>query len=456
MKQSKVASNLSQNYTAAEKAQARLNIGAADSSLLASEIQRATDAEKAAKSIVVAGPGISVSTTTAADGHSIFTVGNSGSDMYKTLQNEIDQSYADYGFIKRLRQTRNGNVSIECSYISAATPTDMGLMSVSDKTKLDGIQTGAEVNQNAFTNIQVGSSTLVADTKTDTLSLVAGTGITLTPDVSNDAVTIAASGSQQVQSNWTESDTSAVSFIQNKPNLRYKAAGASDYTGMTDMSVDRTSTVTDQNINIAGIAFQGSYTQDGYLIPGLWKDFLDSASTNYGDEGHPAWIQHDSYGNLYFRKGLRTFWEFRYNDPTITLTAADISRDYAEFPLALTANGLKIVSNNDMIAIKGHDIETGNILNNKQMSLYLKPHGSPNDSGWLMCTDMTTYTEYTVNGYEWKAFKGWGLTDANNVSAVDAYLRVPLNGTGTEGATYTIDGRITITVFGVAGNDLNP
>lgn len=61
-----------------------------------------------------------------------------------------------------------------------------------EKTKLSGIETGAEVNQNAFGNVKVGSTTIAADGKTDTLELAAGTGITLTPDATNDKVTIAA------------------------------------------------------------------------------------------------------------------------------------------------------------------------------------------------------------------------------------------------------------------------
>ena len=61
-----------------------------------------------------------------------------------------------------------------------------------EKTKLSGIETGAEVNQNAFGNVKVGSTTRAADGKTDTLELAAGTGITLTPDATNDKVTIAA------------------------------------------------------------------------------------------------------------------------------------------------------------------------------------------------------------------------------------------------------------------------
>jgi hypothetical protein len=61
-----------------------------------------------------------------------------------------------------------------------------------EKTKLAGIATGAEVNQNAFSNVKVGSTTISADTKTDTLTIVAGSNITITPDSGNDNITIAA------------------------------------------------------------------------------------------------------------------------------------------------------------------------------------------------------------------------------------------------------------------------
>lgn len=71
-----------------------------------------------------------------------------------------------------------------------ATTSSAGFMSAADKTKLNGIATGAEVNQNAFSNVKVGSTTIQADGKTDTLELVAGDNVTLTPDATNDKVTI--------------------------------------------------------------------------------------------------------------------------------------------------------------------------------------------------------------------------------------------------------------------------
>ncbi|MGC4378244.1 pyocin knob domain-containing protein [Fictibacillus sp. Mic-4] len=75
---------------------------------------------------------------------------------------------------------------------AAATQTANGFMSASDKTKLDNIAAGAEVNQNAFTSIKVGTTTVDADSKTDTLELVAGSNVSITPDATNDKVTIAA------------------------------------------------------------------------------------------------------------------------------------------------------------------------------------------------------------------------------------------------------------------------
>ena len=51
----------------------------------------------------------------------------------------------------------------------------------------------AEANQNTFSNVLVGSTTVTADSKTDTLTLAAGSNITITPDAANDKITIASS-----------------------------------------------------------------------------------------------------------------------------------------------------------------------------------------------------------------------------------------------------------------------
>lgn len=86
----------------------------------------------------------------------------------------------------------DGTISIPTASAISASAGTAGVMSVADKYKLNNIASGAEVNQNAFSNVKVGSTTVSADTKTDTLELVAGSNVTLTPDDTNDKITIAA------------------------------------------------------------------------------------------------------------------------------------------------------------------------------------------------------------------------------------------------------------------------
>lgn len=83
------------------------------------------------------------------------------------------------------KSTWNGKAST-----AIVTTSANGLMSASDKNKLDGISSGAQPNQNTFANVKVGTTTVSADNPTDTIELVAGTNIVITPDATNDKVTI--------------------------------------------------------------------------------------------------------------------------------------------------------------------------------------------------------------------------------------------------------------------------
>ncbi|SDW30578.1 phage tail protein [Paenibacillus sp. PDC88] len=71
-----------------------------------------------------------------------------------------------------------------------ATATTKGLMTSENKTKLDGIEAAAEVNQNAFSSVNNVSAT----SKTDTLQITGGTGITVTTDPSSKRLTVTATG----------------------------------------------------------------------------------------------------------------------------------------------------------------------------------------------------------------------------------------------------------------------
>lgn len=94
------------------------------------------------------------------------------------------------GASSALTPDSNKVVTIPDAIATGTTGETNGLMTAADKQKLDGIATGAEVNQNAFSNVKVGSTTVQADSKTDTLELVAGGAVTITPDATNDKITI--------------------------------------------------------------------------------------------------------------------------------------------------------------------------------------------------------------------------------------------------------------------------
>jgi len=100
----------------------------------------------------------------------------------------------------------NSETGITVSYDDTNGKIDFSVDSQTDenftsalKTKLDGIESGAEVNQNAFSTIAVSGQTSVnADSNTDTLNLAAGTGITLTTDAGSDTVTITSTATGSV------------------------------------------------------------------------------------------------------------------------------------------------------------------------------------------------------------------------------------------------------------------
>lgn len=96
---------------------------------------------------------------------------NSKADKTATVSNVVYDSTNS-----KLTETINGTTT---DIVTVATlKTAMGL-------------DNAEQNQNAFSNVKVGSTTVSADSSTDTLELVAGSNVTLTPDATNDKVTIA-------------------------------------------------------------------------------------------------------------------------------------------------------------------------------------------------------------------------------------------------------------------------
>ena len=94
-------------------------------------------------------------------------------------------------------KTDTANVTAAGALMKSTTTSDIVpqgktnlYMTGAERTKLGGIATGAEVNQNTFSKVKVGSVMVEADNKTDTLEISGGTGITVSADAGADKVTI--------------------------------------------------------------------------------------------------------------------------------------------------------------------------------------------------------------------------------------------------------------------------
>lgn len=134
-----------------------------------------------------------------------------------------------------------------------ATQSAAGLMSAEDKKRLDGLVSG-DKNQNAFSKVVVGSSTIQAETTTDTLTIAAGTNVTLTPDVSADKITIAAKDTTYTKGTGINiSDTNVIS----NAGVRSISSGSTNGT----ISVNTNGTVA--NVAVKGLGSAAYATKGG-------------------------------------------------------------------------------------------------------------------------------------------------------------------------------------------------
>lgn len=76
--------------------------------------------------------------------------------------------------------TLDGYVPVSDGYVNTGDSLATAFFALDTAVK-NAVAGGGEVNQNAYSNIKVGSTTLAANAKTDTIELAAGANITLTP-----------------------------------------------------------------------------------------------------------------------------------------------------------------------------------------------------------------------------------------------------------------------------------
>ena len=177
------------------------------------------------------------------------------------------------GASSALTPDSNKVVTIPDAVATGTTGATNGLMTAADKKKLNGIASGAEVNQNAFSNVKVGSTTVAADTKTDTLEIVAGGATTITADSTNDKITI------------SSTDKSVT-------------AAANHYTPSTDSSAEKDAS--------GGTATQLPTSSTGTLVQVVTGVKMDAKGHVTGVVSKGLWSPNNTYSNASLGQGYGT------------------------------------------------------------------------------------------------------------------------------------------------------
>jgi hypothetical protein len=127
-------------------------------------------------------------------------------------------------------------------------------------------------NQNAFSNVKVGTTTISADTTTDTLTLVAGDNVTITPNSTSDSITITATDTV-----YTHPTTAGNKHIPSGGStgqiLRWSSSGTATWGN------ENTSTTTLSDLGITATATELNKL-DGVTATTTELNYVDGVTSN--------------------------------------------------------------------------------------------------------------------------------------------------------------------------------
>ena len=360
---------------------------------------------------ITAGTGITDGATGLVDGNAVYEYAQPKGN-YKTIQTAVSSPSA------------SGNAT---AFIDTITQNTNGVISVTKKN----VDFSAYVNQNAFSNVKVGTTTVAADSATDTLTLVAGTNVQISADTNNDTITISASHSHNYAGS---SSAGGAATSANKLNTDaglatqpvYFSNGvpvACSYTLGKSVPSDAVFTDTHhQAKNIVG-ASSGATANAAATNGNVWLNLIENSAvrSRHNIKGAGATtVTSDSAGTITITSTDTNTWRPVYNGVDSTDTSS-----------AATANAVKTAYDK---AVSAYNLANGKTSNVGTVTSVKVTGGTGLSGGGTVTSSGTITLNHAA------AYTGTSLT--KSTSGANYYLT---------GVTLTMDGLGHVT--GISGGE---
>ena len=208
-------------------------------------------------------------------------------------------------------------------------------------------------SQNAFSKVTVGSKTVAADSKADTLTLVAGSNVTLTPDATNDKITIAATDTKY-SSKAAVSGGTDVSLVTTGEKATWNAKTSNTGT-ITQVKANGTSIAT------SGVANIPAASTSTYGVTKLTSDLTGNSESLAATQKAV-----NELNSNFVKKSVRYgAYEVNISLEQAILKHIDDMREYVPYFIhGVNIGGLSISATNDVMIEVTRYGETGKQYNN--------------------------------------------------------------------------------------------
>ena len=317
----------------------------------------------------------------------------------------------------------------------------------------------AEVNQNAFSNITIGSTTISADSKTDTLTLV-GSNVTLTPDTTNDKVTIGIT---------KDNVTTALGYTPPTTNTTYGVA-TSNALGLvksgTDITVDSSGNVsvndnshkhTVSNISDLTATASEINIMDGVTATTAEINYLDGVTSSIQsqlDTITSNLTSHSGNTTSHVTSTERTNWGSAYTHSTSTHAPSNAEANQNAFSnIKVGSTTVAADSQTDTLELAGSNITITPDATNDKIT-FAVADGTTSAKGIVQLTNSTSSTSTTTAATPNSVKSAYDLANTAKTNAATAQSTADSKVGSVSLSSGTNNGTLKLTVNGTATDNI--